>query len=139
MEKYKNLGLKLTPQRLAIMRFLEGNKTHPSAEDIYSSVSKDFPTMSLATVYNTMETLRQRGNVIELTIDPEKKRFDPNVRMHHHLICTNCRMVVDVDIDFSPHLTGGEMSDFEITGSHIEFYGLCPDCRKEKNPGGEKT
>ncbi|MBT9168785.1 MAG: Peroxide operon regulator [Syntrophomonadaceae bacterium] len=67
MEKYKDIGLKLTPQRLAILDCLDGNKEHPSAEDIYKDVSKRFPTMSFATVYNTLEALRQRGGILELT------------------------------------------------------------------------
>jgi Fur family peroxide stress response transcriptional regulator len=134
MEKYKNIGIKLTPQRLAILRYLDGNKKHPSAEDIYDAVSGDFPTMSLATVYNTMETLKQRGEVIELTIDPDKKRFDPNVQMHHHLICTVCKKVVDIKSSFDLDLPAMEKAGFEITGNHIEFYGVCPSCREKRVP-----
>lgn len=130
MERYKGIGLKLTPQRLAILQYLEGNKTHPSAEDVYENVSKKFPTMSLATVYNTLEALRLKGEILELTIDPEKKRFDPDTGPHHHLICTGCRRVVDVHVDYSLVVPVDERMDFEITGSHVEFYGLCPDCRK---------
>lgn len=130
MERYKCMGLKLTPQRLAILGCLEGNKTHPSAEEIYNEVAKKFPTMSLATVYNTLEVLRRKGEVQELTIDPDKKRFDPDTGPHHHLICTGCKRIVDVRVDYSPTLPAGEDKDFEILGSHIEFYGLCPECRK---------
>jgi Fur family transcriptional regulator, peroxide stress response regulator len=135
MERYKGIGLKLTPQRLAILQHLDGNKMHPSAEEIYTQVSKKFPTMSLATVYNTLEALRQKGKVQELTIDPDKKRFDPDIEPHHHLICTGCRRVVDVHVDYSLSVPAGERRDFEITGNHIEFYGLCPACRS--GSGGE--
>ena len=130
MDKYKNTGLKLTPQRLAILAYLEGNKKHPSAEDIYSAVSKKFPTMSFATVYNTLETLKQRGEVLELTIDAAKKRFDPDTRPHHHLICTRCKFIVDICIDYRLDLPEEVRGKFEITGNHIEFYGLCPACSK---------
>lgn len=138
MDRYKGLGLKLTPQRLAILGCLEGNKSHPSADEIYAEVSKVFPTMSLATVYNTLEALRLKGEIRELTIDPDKKRFDPDTGLHHHLICTGCRKVVDIHVDYSLDVPGDESKDFEITGSHIEFYGLCPLCRKsvcEKTTG----
>ena len=131
MERFKGVGLKLTPQRLAILDYLEGNKNHPSAEDIYTEVSKRFPTMSLATVYNTLEVLKRKGEVRELTIDAEKKRFDADAGLHHHLICTVCRRVVDVHADFNLSVPVGERRDFEITGSHVEFYGLCPECRRE--------
>jgi Fur family peroxide stress response transcriptional regulator len=63
MEKYRDIGFKLTPQRLAILDFLQGNKKHPSAEDIYRSVHKKFPTMSLATVYSTLSALKEKGSL----------------------------------------------------------------------------
>ena len=130
VEKYRERGLKLTPQRIAILDYLEGNKRHPSAEEIYLAVSKKFPTMSFATVYNTLEALRQRGEVLELTIDPAKKRFDPNTKPHHHLICMKCKGILDVHADFALEVPDRERGDFQITGNHIEFYGVCPVCRK---------
>ncbi|MDA8432612.1 MAG: transcriptional repressor [Nitrospiraceae bacterium] len=128
--KYKDFGFKLTPQRLAILGFLEGNTSHPSAEEIDSALSEKFPTMSLATVYNTLETLRQRGLVRELSIDPDKKRFDPNVSPHNHLICMECRRVVDVQENFPLSLGLQDKAGFDIIGHHVEFYGICPECRR---------
>ncbi len=133
MEKYKDIGLKLTPQRLAILNYLEGNKEHPSAEDIYKAVSKRFSTMSFATVYNTLETLRQRGGVLELTIDPDKKRFDPNIEPHHHLICIKCKRIADIHGSYKLIVPNRERADFEIVGNHIEFYGICPKCKAVKS------
>lgn len=130
MGNYKNIGLKLTPQRLAIFDYLDGNKEHPSADEIYTAVSKRFPTMSFATVYNTLEALRVKGEVLELTLDPEKKRFDPNTEPHHHLICIKCRRVVDIQIDYKLDLPDSDRKGFDITGNHIEFYGVCSGCRK---------
>lgn len=129
MKKYKDIGLKLTPQRLAILEFLDGNTGHPSAEEIYREVSKRFPTMSFATVYNTLEALRLRGSVLELTIDPHKKRFDPNTEAHHHLICTRCGKIADIHRSYDLSVPVGLRSGFEITGNHIEFYGVCPSCK----------
>jgi Fur family peroxide stress response transcriptional regulator len=130
MQKYRQVGLKLTPQRLAILEYLEGNKAHPSAEDIYKAVSKKFPTMSLATVYNSLEALKKKEIVNELTMDPYKKRFDPDTRPHHHLICLSCRKIIDVHSKFKFHLPETEREGFEIIGNHIEFYGICAKCRK---------
>ena len=129
MEKFKKIGMKLTPQRLAILEYLDGNKKHPSAEEIFREVSRRFPTMSFATVYNTLEALRRRGSILELTIDPGKKRFDPNTEPHHHLICTKCRRIEDVHRSYDLSVPNASRSGFEITGNHIEFYGLCPACR----------
>ena len=74
MEKYRDIGFKLTPQRLAILGELEGRTDHPSAEEIYRAVSKNFPTMSVATVYSALEALRRRGRLLELAIEPGKKQ-----------------------------------------------------------------
>jgi Fur family peroxide stress response transcriptional regulator len=129
MHKFKDIGMKLTPQRLAILDFLEGNTDHPSADDIYKAVSVQHPTMSFATVYNTLDTLREKGYVMELSIDPGKKRFDPNAAPHHHLMCTSCKRVQDIHMTFNLDLPETMKGKFRITGNHIEFYGICPVCR----------
>ena len=128
MKKYKNLCLKLTPQRLAILEYLEGNTDHPLASDIYNAVCKRFPTMSFATVYNTLKALKGKASIQELTIDPDKKRFDPNTVHHHHLICTECRKIIDIETEFELDLPELQKHGFEITGNHIDFYGVCPKC-----------
>lgn len=133
IEKYKNRGLKLTPQRLAILDYLNGNTKHPSAEDIYKVILKKFPTMSFATVYNTMEALKQMDSVFELTIDSGKKRFDLNTEPHHHLICINCKLIVDIHNEYKLTISDSDRADFEIVGSHVEFYGTCPKCRQIEN------
>ncbi|MBI5180297.1 MAG: transcriptional repressor [Nitrospirae bacterium] len=129
MHKYRETGLKLTPQRLAILDYLEGNKSHPTAEDIYKAVSKRFSTMSLATVYNTLEALKRKGVVLELTIDPNKKRFDPDTISHHHIICIRCGKVSDVsDNKLMLNMPKVSMRDFKIMNWHIDFHGICMEC-----------
>lgn len=131
IKKYKSKGFKLTPQRLAILRFLEGNTSHPTAEAIYSEIKRDHPTVSFATVYNTIEALKHRGLVSEITIDPERKHFDPNPAPHHHIICTACNRISDVMADYSETLTlpGDILDNFTVTGNHVDFFGVCADCR----------
>jgi Fur family peroxide stress response transcriptional regulator len=132
MKNNKRSGFKLTPQRLAILKFLEGNKEHPSVDQIYKGMIKKFPTMSLATVYNTIDTLKKRGQVKELNVDPSKKRFDPNTEVHHHIICVGCQKILDVHNEFPLDPPKIETEEFEIIGSHIEFYGLCSKCKNKK-------
>jgi Fur family peroxide stress response transcriptional regulator len=132
MDKYRDRGMKLTPQRLAIFRYLEGNRNHPSAEDIFRAVSRKFPTMSFATVYNTLAALRDKGKVRELTCDPDKKRYDPDTEQHNHLICDSCSRVVDVPIAFDLRLPPGLKNDFTVMSNHVEFHGFCSQCRKQK-------
>ena len=122
--------MKKTPQRLAIIDYLKDNKCHPSAIDVFKAVSEKYPTMSFATVYNTMETLKNMGMVKELSIDPDKKRFDPQVDRHHHLICLTCKKIVDIREDFELKIGDNERYDFDIIGNHVEFYGICTACKK---------
>ena len=129
MQKYRDKGLKLTPQRLAILEYLDGNKSHPSADDIYSEIRKKYPMMSFATVYNTIETLKKRGELVELTIDPERRHYDPDTSHHHHLICKTCKKIADIHKDFSIHIPEDQKGMFEVLGNHIEFYGICPTCK----------
>jgi len=129
--KHERTNMKQTPQRLAILEYLQGNKTHPSAADVYKAVSEKFPTMSFTTVYNTMETLKNMGMIRELSIDPDKKRFDPETEAHHHLICVRCKRITDINSRFELDLADDEQNDFDIIGNHIEFYGICPMCKKD--------
>jgi Fur family peroxide stress response transcriptional regulator len=128
MERFRDMGMKLTPQRLAILEFLEGNTRHPSAEEIFGAVKDRFPTMSFATVYNTLEALKARGKLLELTIDPARKRYDPNPENHHHLMCIRCGKIKDIFRTFELEISDKERGSYELVGSHVEFYGVCPKC-----------
>ena len=132
MENYRDIGFKLTPQRLIILDYLQGNKSHPSAEDIHRAVHDKFPTMSLATVYSTLAALKEKGYIVELTLDPDKKRYDPETAPHNHLICIACKRIVDVCGECQLHLPEDERQDFVVLESHVEFYGLCPGCKQER-------
>ena len=123
---------KRTPQRLAILEYLEGNTSHPSAEDIYRVVSKKHQSMSFATVYNTLHTLAQAGSLRELTIDPERKRYDPDTSRHHHFICVLCGAIVDIPGEIGVELPKEMAEQFMLLGNHVEFYGFCPACKKKK-------
>lgn len=132
-QKSKIPGFKRTPQRLAILEHLDGNKSHPSAEDIYKAVSRRNPSMAFATVYNTLHTLVQAGALRELNIDPERRRYDPDTSAHHHLICLSCKKVVDIPADVPIiEMPRNIAHDYKVTGIHIEFYGECRACRNKK-------
>lgn len=123
---------KRTTQRLAILDYLEGNISHPSAEDIFRAVSGKYRSMSFATVYNTLNTLAHVGAVRELTIDPDRKRYDPDTSLHHHLICMSCKKVVDVPEKIPVRIPKNAAGGFTVLGNHIEFYGQCAACRRKK-------
>jgi len=134
IKKYRGQGFKLTPQRLAILKYLEGNTSHPTADDIFREIKKTYPTVSFATVYNTIEALCKRGELMEVTIDPVRKHFDPNPKPHHHIICTSCNSIGDVFVDYSDALSLPESirRDYDISGNHVDFYGVCKPCRNRK-------
>lgn len=128
--KLRNEGLKITPQRIAILRFLDGNKTHPSVDEIHREVSRAFPSISLATVYNTLETLEKLGEVELVSIDPTRKRFDPETNVHHHLRCDRCGAIRDVFADFGDTLRIPDdvVREFVVERSSVSFRGHCREC-----------
>jgi Fur family transcriptional regulator, peroxide stress response regulator len=123
-------GLKVTPQRIAVLKYMDGNTAHPSVEEIHREVSTVFPTISLATVYNTLDTLEQIGEVQAVTIDPSRKHYDPETRPHHHLMCTECRKIADVFADYSPLLRVPEelAARFRVRTATVCFEGVCREC-----------
>ena len=120
---------KRTPQRLAILDYLEGNTSHPSAEEVHRAVSIRYRSLSVATVYNTLNTLAQAGALLELTIDPERKRYDPDTSRHHHLLCVLCHKIVDIPAGIAVDLPANMARDFTLLGNHISFYGHCSRCK----------
>ena len=132
--KYKDMGLRLTPQRIAILKYLDGNTSHPTADNIYRDVKQTYPTLSFATVYNTLQTLREHGEVMEVTIDPIRKHYDPNTSPHHHVICISCNDLWDVFVDYSDvlKLPSNVAKGIKTVGVHVDFYGLCKNCQKSE-------
>src|SRR5687767_6338926 len=89
-------GLKLTPQRMAIVRELAADPTHPTAQELFDRLKGALPTMSFATVYNTLDALATAGLCEALSLSPGAARFDPNMAAHHHAVCDVCGLVRDV-------------------------------------------
>lgn len=131
IDKYKDTGFKLTPQRIAILKILDGNTSHPTADDIYQELKKTCPTVSFATVYNTIEALARMGELVEITIDPERKHFDPNPAPHHHIRCIECGKISDIFMDYGRTLELPDeiLGEYELLGNHVDFLGVCSDCR----------
>jgi len=125
-------GHRFTPQRMAIVRAILESPDHPSAEEIYQQVSAVFPMISLATVYKTLEVLRDIGEVVELPIEG-RTRYDGNPRPHVHLICERCHTVMDwsEEVAFPIPEEAITASGFRPHHYHLEVYGLCPRCAGE--------
>src|SRR5262245_13271014 len=92
-----DLGLALTPQRLAIYEVLASDDSHPGAEDVFRRVKPDMPSLSLGTVYRTLEVFESHGLVSRVHGPGEPVRFDANLEPHHHLVCVRCWRVIDFE------------------------------------------
>jgi Fur family peroxide stress response transcriptional regulator len=132
VEGLRRAGLRLTPQRVAICRLLAESKDHPTAGMIYHALLPQFPTLSLATVYKTLEVLKQLGLVQSLGDAGDRcEHFDADLTPHINLVCTRCHRVRDYHDDMIRHVEQqlATRSGYEIQGARIVYYGLCPDCR----------
>jgi len=132
IETLKEIGLKATPQRQAILRVLNGNKNHPSADSIHREILKEYPGISFATVHSTLSKLAKAGKIRELDIDPNKKRFDPCTALHYHFYCRDCGKVFDVACD-AILITLNQVDAKTIDGHLVDmiqlnFKGVCKDC-----------
>ena len=130
-EHFRANGLKVTPQRELIFRLLDGNTTHPTAETVYAAARESMPMISLKTVYQVLNDLRDLGELQTLEVGTGATRFDPNVGEHHHLVCDDCGAVHDVLIDTSDlSLSRGQRHGFTIRDVEVTFRGRCPECRE---------
>lgn len=126
-------GLKATPQRIEIIKYLSSTKSHPSAEDVYTYIKEKFPTISFATVYNTLMTLKNTGDLKELSIDPERKRFDMDLTPHNHFYCKICKKIFDItDYHINKNIKVESITEHSVEEISIYYIGICKDC-KNKN------
>jgi Fur family transcriptional regulator, peroxide stress response regulator len=129
LKQLKEKGVRFTPQRQAILEFLLGTDTHPTADEIYHHVKAKFPGVSLGTIYNTLNMLKNHGHILELSYGDMSSRFDGNSSNHYHVVCTECGRVVDFH---RPLITlereVEESTAFQVQGHRMEFYGICPRC-----------
>ncbi len=128
--KSKELGLKVTPQRIAIYRELARKRDHPSTEMIYNSIKRYYPSISLTTVYRTLETFEKMGLISVVNTLYHAARYDANLEPHHHVICTECKKIEDLydnSIDYSK-LDETQIENYRILGYSVLFSGICEKC-----------
>lgn len=135
MKEYVGLlrgkGVKVTSQRVAVLELLSRKDRHYSAEQIFRSLQKKFPSISLGTIYATLEALRSKDLITEIQIVPGKASFEVRQDQHHHFYCKQCRGVFDVDIPFCRSLQEREVDGNLIEECHGYFHGICKECRKK--------
>jgi Fur family transcriptional regulator, peroxide stress response regulator len=134
-DNLKRSGYKLTPQRLAIIKLLSENKSHPSVEDIYTKLRRRFPGISQATVYRNILLMKSLGEVIEIGFASGSSRYDGRKPFPHpHIVCLRCNKIIDPELDTLHEMTKEitEESGFEIVTYRLDFFGICSECRNKK-------
>ena len=129
---FRERGLKVTPQRQSIFRILHDHDAHPTAEAVYQAVREEMPTVSLRTVYATLNDLAAMGELQQVDVGGGATRFDPNVGHHHHLVCTKCGQVRDVHAEYAGlRVPAGQRQGFVVDSAEVVFRGLCDQCASE--------
>lgn len=137
-KKLRAAGLRLTPQRLAIYRYLSSTDSHPTAQAIFEKLRTEYPSMSLATVYNTLETLVNLGIINSLgTAGDDAVHYDGDLTPHVNLACVSCHRVIDLQSENVDQLEleVAERSGYQILGARVLYYGLCPRCARQAAGG----
>ncbi len=133
--KLKQSNYRLTPQRVELIRLIAASEGHPSAARLYEQVKAQFPTMSLATVYKTLDLLKELGEVLEIGLRDDGHYDGNKPYPHPHLICVKCQKIMDGELDTAVDAMVREVErnfGFQIVKHQLNFYGICPECQ-DKN------
>lgn len=131
IEHLKEHKIIITPQRNAIITLLANSTSHPTVENIYEELLPQYPSMSMATVYNTIKMLKEHNMIKEIHVDEPSIHYDFNVEEHYHVVCKSCGKIVDVSVPLEE--TFGETfenkSGFKIDTYDLKLKGLCRECQ----------
>ena len=125
----------MSRQKELIYDLVTSTMSHPTADWVYENARRKMPHISLGTVYRNLNTLVREGRILAITNSRGPVRYDANITRHSHLNCIGCGLMLDVpeaDIDFVPR--SPKMRQFQVLEYRIEFFCLCPDCRKKMHP-----
>ncbi len=135
LTKLREHDFRLTPQRLAVLKILAASEGHPTVERIYETVRTEFPTTSIATIYKTVNLLKQLNEVLELGFPDGSNRYDGKKPYPHpHVICTGCNKIIDPNLGSLIDLTTEVIKEtgFQIPNHRVDFFGICRDCQSRK-------
>ena len=123
-------GLKYRRQREAILNFLITRNDHPTADVVYENVRKEFPNISLGTVYRNLTLLSDMGELLRLRVGDGMDHFDATTEPHYHFICDKCGRVIDLDMESLDSINEVAGSKFHgCIKRHVAyFYGSCDMC-----------
>jgi Fur family transcriptional regulator, peroxide stress response regulator len=128
---FRHRGLRITPQRIAILQAVRSLGSHPTVEEVYQLVKQEFPTISLTTVYRTLEKLVTLNELTQINYMGNRTRFDHRLDTHQHVMCVKCREIREIEIERScteACIPADVKQWITITGFSLLFYGLCKNC-----------
>ena len=128
-DKLLEQNIKPSFQRIKIYEFLLKNNIHPNIEMIYNNLTKEIPTLSKTTIYNTLKNFEEKGLIISVNIDEKEIRYDAILKTHGHFKCTICGEIYDFDYNHDKLSIKG-LPEFEITKTDLNIKGVCPKCKK---------
>lgn len=122
--------IKYSKQREAIKSYLRGNLTHPTADEVYTSIRKEFPNISLGTVYRNLNQLAELGEIKKLTFTNGPDHFDYEMKPHYHFICRNCGRIYDITADLTAAVNEAAhgLAPGRIETHELVYYGTCRAC-----------
>lgn len=129
--RLREAGMRATGPRVAILSLLEAERTHPTAEQIHEALATELPSLSLSTVYSTLESFLQAGLVRRIPTPEGRLRVDGTTQDHDHAVCRSCGRVFDVPRGRDPHdATDVTLpTGMQLIGVHIEYEVICSACR----------
>ena len=131
LKQLNEQNLKVTPQRLEILKYIDEHRIHPTVDEIYQNLKKNNPSLSKTTVYNSVETLNRYHLSQSITITGNELRYDFNRKMHYHFLCKTCGEIFDIDI--ACPIQDNINCKHKIDEVHGYFKGICKNClEKEK-------
>jgi Fur family peroxide stress response transcriptional regulator len=133
IDHFRNKGFNVTTQRLAIYKYISSRDDHPTAEQVYDAIKIDHPTISPATIYNTLHLFKQLGLIQELGLYEGRIRYDPNMELHINMVCTNCGHIKDYKSETFNSSWKELISqlDFKPKGQRIDLYYECEKCKNK--------
>jgi Fur family peroxide stress response transcriptional regulator len=132
VQTLKSKGLRVTPQRFAVYANLLSRTDHPTVEQILTDLNQDFPVSSQATIYSSVQALREVGLVREVLLEEGVARYDANVQPHHHFYCCQCRAIEDITWDtFQPIQLHNLRPGLQVTAYEVKVEGWCDRCSRE--------
>lgn len=125
----ENAGIRGTAQRIAILGFMRENPVHPTADVVFEALRDKVGSLSLTTVYNTLKLFVEHGLVSMLTIDDTFRCFDGNVEMHAHLMCRNCKKIIDMPMPKEVETFLKDIENFDADEMQLYVKGICKECK----------